>query len=809
MKTLKQMCAVVLVMCFGAVAVAQEEARTVWGPNQLADRFERLARMSLSYQGQPHPAQVRRAKALIDRANALDDGSAERWWLAFEMNTLMGDSDGALGAIQQYVRLMPEDDVAQTQLIRALADRQQTVDARLKFYLKIADGPASRRFSRPLRAYVSMWAAQLYRELGQIDQYKRMVALALQLDPTNKSAAAESFQIVASDAESTLSDKAAALYVSYNADPTDPFAYIGVGNTLLAFGAYDEAFIWLSKGAELTSKQGGTPGVDLLQATILAAWGEGDFEIANTILNILDPEPQEGQELPADWPPVDVLLLKAVVTATAGNAEGVREIHGRIERRLAPRVASGSDSVAMINLVWAHLLLNQGLDAAEKLIGELEGLEGEQPMLRGWLAMRRGDREAAEGYLEPLADQDHRAALGLALPRSPDAADGELIGLLHRVVRHSPDDLFGLTAASMLKRLDAPMPANEDRVYLQKTFATIPQPILQMEANPMRYIQLKVEPVESRLKLGEPFEVVVQIRNMSKVPLSLGSDGTVPTNVMLLPKLTMPGEAAVPLAPIEVDLHRRLRLDIGRTLAVTVPLQTHHMVGAALDGSPSSRVQIDMVCVLNPYVTKIGGVRSGLMGGTAQFYNMSRGATPLSDGEIERLIQQIGSAHQEEMMRAMYLLGPWCGRGEEDATLEPRVADIAKAMTDRFDSLTPTLQAFAVLCIPRGEYGDAKFAALIDKAGTSDRVDVQLALLSTRCKRSDHPLLTAAMRDGDAVISDFAEASIELLEIAEEQLAEGAEMDPVESQEEDLGATEATEPATQPADTGSPMDIFK
>ncbi len=656
-------------------------------------------------------------------------------------------------------------------MVELLAAKKQTVDERLEFLMRVADGPLSRQFSRPLRAYVAFWAARLHMEQGQVDRHERMLALALQLDPTNKAAAAATFSAISVDPDAALSDKAAALFTLFNADPLDPNTHEGIGNTLLAYGLYGEAFLWLSKSAELRVKLGGSPDVTLLQSTILAAWGDGNFETAQTILDILDPPRDPVAEQSDDWPPVDVLMLKAAVLTSKPNPGDLTTLHARIEKRLIDRTEGGQDTVAMANLVWSHLLLNKSLGAVPGLIDRIEAASGaKQDVLRGWLAVREGDAEAARSTLEPIKEIDHRAALGLALLPA-EHGDGERVRLLMSVAQRSPEDIFGLMAVSRLRDLGVVFPESEDRVLLARLFGKLPGPMLEMEANPMRYLQLKVEPVKQLTRLGEPFEVSVQLRNVSQRPLSLGLGGTVPTQLMLLPKVKAGMEPASSLGPLTIDLHRRLRLDSGSVMSLTIPLETTHPIGAILSGVPTSHVQLDVVAVLNPYITEIGGVRSGLMGTTTQFRNMSRRATAINDKAVEGLIRQIGGADDQEALLAMVILGPWAGGANEDETRMVHVPKIAEAMSERFATLTPIQQALAVMSVPRREFGEEHFSAILERAAQSDRVDVRVAYIATRVKQSDHPVLTAALREPSGVVRDFADASLALVEMAEEQKA--------------------------------------
>lgn len=794
------------------VAVAQTQpAGPTPAERLLAAQFEYAAAPFLNPGDAAYDAQVYTARVLIDQANALDPTNANRWWTAADLAARSFDPDAEKAALRQYLKLEPSNDFAQLRLIDLyLADRQ-TVDERITLCGRFVEGASAKKFTSPLRSRLALRAALMHREQGQVNEFQRLLALSLQLDPTNQEAAAESFRAVTADPDATTPQKAAALFTLFNANPTDPATHLGVGDTLMEFGLYAQAYEWFTSATTLTRMRGQRTDLPLMHAAAMSMWGSGQTEQAMLLLNAIDrpapgadgntepaaattdaapteggdtaaPAPEalapDGRTPLADWPPVESLMLKAAVVSTSAKPEGLDELYQRIEKRLLSRKTEQVNPDDLTNLIWARLLFNQAIDSTPALIERIEKVDGEQPVLRGWLAARQGKADQARQLLEPLADTDARAALGLTLGRELDGADAGGVALLQKVATAAPYDIFGLIAVAQLRAAGVKAQVSPDAQQLARLFESVPDKLQHAYGHHGQFVQIRIDTPKTRFELCEPIEFTLEMRNVSDVPLSLGQGGSVGGQVLIMPRVLLSGAPQpVGVPPFTVDMHRRIRLAPRRSMSMKVRVDTANPnVGYLLQAYPQSRVQLDMVAILNPVFNARGGVVPGLLGASAQTRNLARRPIPMAPESIDAALTQVPSADPLTSMKAMAFVLPITSTLNQDEQHAERVQQIVDAVNAAYPGIDPVRQAWALSLIGGLQEMNERerFEPVYTAAAERDDEMVQLALLafSRSISEPDDPLLTAAMRGDNEKLKAFAEARRALLEMVKQQQAE-------------------------------------
>src|SRR5699024_7395427 len=99
--------------------------------------------------------------------------------LLVEARLKVGDTGGAIDALNAYRKINPGDRVAQIQLIDLYATRMQTADARLAY---LQDLLGRETLPDEVRSHVAAECAELLLERSQ-DEAAKMVAQALELFP--------------------------------------------------------------------------------------------------------------------------------------------------------------------------------------------------------------------------------------------------------------------------------------------------------------------------------------------------------------------------------------------------------------------------------------------------------------------------------------------------------------------------------------------------------------------------------------------------------------------------------------------------
>jgi len=774
---------------------------------RVAHRLEQIARLTLSGQSVRADAdhRIERAYILLDQANQLDPDHAERWLLLAEAAAATDRADAARSALRQYLRLRPGDDVAQLRLIEQLVDAKQTVDDRLAFYRRIAEGPASGNFSNALRSRVAYRAAVLSAEQGDRQQYTRLLGKALQLDPTNKAAAAESFRAIAADPDSSLSDRAAALFTLFQADPTDPATHAMIADFQFTRGFYVGAVDWYVTAERLQAARGGAIDAAVVHNWAMALWGSGRSAAALQLLGYLDPPPPDqsdeadepdesgqpdgapadGLEAPptdAGRAPLETLMLRAVIAA-AGADEATVDKHFSV---LADRFEQADPADADLRLArcWAYLLCDRNPAKVNALLPKVAD-EPTRELLAGWLALRTGNDDRAAATLGALADADPRAKLGLGvLAEKRDEID-KALGLYTQVYQARPDDIFGLTAVSHMRRLSASPPVAGDVRQAANLFAAVPADLRNMAANPMKFIQLKLTPESSRYDYGQPINATLELRNVSNQPLSLGPDGAVPTQVLLMPSIRLNRQPGPQLSPVVLDMHRTLMIGPRRSLALPVRLDLG-VTSQILNMFPTAHAGLNVVAVLNPRIAPNGKFEPGPLGSAVQTRGIVRTATPPSPELVDRMISQLASTDPVLVIDALGILIPLTQQLPADQPDTAELADRAiEAVRRVFDDLSPMQQAWAVSLVQiNPDATRSPFSGLVDQAARSESDLVILTLLATQVRSNDSSMLNAALRrpDRNDPIRRYAEhlrTAIEQAEAAEAQAeAENAENQP-------------------------------
>jgi len=719
---------------------------------RLAHRLEQIARLTLAGAGESADGAIERAHVLLDRASELNPDDAERWLLVAEAAQATDRPDAARQALREYLRLRPSDDVAQLRMIDQLVADKQTVEDRLDFYQRIIDGPAARSFSSALRSRVALRAAVLNAEQGDRDAYTQLLGQALQLDPTNHDAALESFRVISSKTDSKLSDRAAALFTLFMADPSDAATHAIIADMQFTRGFYAGAVDWYVTAERAQAARGGSIDAALVHNWAMALWGSGQSAAAMQLLGYLDPpKPEDAPEdQPAPSAALETLMLRCVIAAT-GKGEMNLDDHFKALSDAFDRAAAEADDDAELRSgrIWAHLLCDRAIADVQPLIAQVDD-DATKPLLTGWLAMRQGETEEAAKQLEPLAETDPRARLGLGLLAEQQGEADQAVDHYTQVYRAVPNDIFGLTAVAQMRKLSASPPVAADVRKLANLFAAVPPELRNMAAEPMKFIQLRLTADPLRYEYGQPITAVLELRNVSNYPLALGPDGTIPTRVLLLPQVRINRQAGPQVAPIVLDIHRTLSLGPRRSLSVPVRLDVTS-VAQMLEVYPTANVGITVTAVLNPRIARNGRFEPGRLGSAAQLRSVVRQATPPAPPFIESMIGQLSDTDPALVADALGMLIPLSqqlpAEPVETAELADRAAD---AVNNVFDDLSAVQKAWAVTLVRQDQAVTRQpYAPLLEAAGRSESDLVHLALLATQVDRVDAPLLNAALRRPD------------------------------------------------------------
>ena len=233
------------------------------------------------------------ARVLLERASELDPDNSNVWLLLGKVATLLEDRDLQIAATDQLLKLEPQNDVARLIRITQMAEEYQTVEDRVDFLESLVRRAQDGTLEATTGSRLAMDCALLHRRAGNTDAFASMLAIAVDLDPANRRAAALAAGYFRANIDDPLAE--AELFCGLLlADPTDLRVADELAAIVLEHGAYEGAERILSMVVGARRATGLAPPDDLLADWALAAWGRGDPEMA---LRIIQTRQQERNEL--------------------------------------------------------------------------------------------------------------------------------------------------------------------------------------------------------------------------------------------------------------------------------------------------------------------------------------------------------------------------------------------------------------------------------------------------------------------------------------------------------------------------------
>jgi tetratricopeptide (TPR) repeat protein len=243
--------AVAIMTGIGSFAPAQtppQKADTS-GAGELANRFEALAYMTPSIH-KPLPGVNAQTAALLRAAARLNPKESRYWRFLFEVATASHDSDAAITALNGYLTIIPEDQVAQVKLINLYVARMQTVDSILSYLHGVV---AKTQLAAPVRSAAAVVCAQTLLDHSQKAEALKMLDAALQIDPLNLEALRIKYALVHDEGAAT---RVGLLLAILRSNPLNPPAATQLGSELADLGLTQYAAIWYAQAANLYDSVG-------------------------------------------------------------------------------------------------------------------------------------------------------------------------------------------------------------------------------------------------------------------------------------------------------------------------------------------------------------------------------------------------------------------------------------------------------------------------------------------------------------------------------------------------------------------------
>jgi hypothetical protein len=745
--------------------------------------LDRLVRTSIvRFRHTPNPtANDHRLLALVLEFAAREWGDdLYLWRRSAEAWRGVLDTRRELAALRQVLRLDPHDTVTQLRLLTASIEKLDTVEARIARYDRML-GPAGARLDESIRSRLAFDAAMLQRELGDESTFLRRLTLSTQLDSTNIDAAT----MAASVGLSKTTDPLSRIELLANvvlADPVRYVSYLALADEFLSHGAYKAALRFYKVAAMLAQREQTRLEERSMLHSKVAQWGVlGPEHVLQTLQDdeakaLYAIEQQQKAAEKGDLDPSEVMVFESVEAAeilqfflglTLDDDDAVTKSLARLATMTQDRIDAYRDLqnsgeateqeislgifTARSDFIWRALLANKQLDDASVMLDSLKNVEIDLPAIRNTtirlqslMLFRQDQPDQARTMLSSIASEDALANVGLALLYESLDQPANAAQAMARVVQQRPGEPISLWANSRIEALLG-QPVNKSPIAasLESYAQALPETIDAYALNPSRWLDLRVEPVETILKPTDRMELRFTLSNRSTVALGVGEQRAVSTRYLCAPRLSLSGQLAHQLAlPEVVQLATRLRLKPGESIQETVWVGSGEL-GEAVMRLLQFPAAIRWRVMQGFEETQGDRFTNGPHSVAASAELIIRPVGDHATSTIASLVGTLEEGNVEDTSSAIMISGFLFlhaeGQTDPNELFRLRTA-LANALTTQLDRFPSIIQALLLLQMPTAnDYPELRQFDDVSRS-TLDPF-TQLAILLTRVTQSDDPFL--------------------------------------------------------------------
>ncbi|MDX2146414.1 MAG: hypothetical protein SFZ23_02740 [Planctomycetota bacterium] len=714
-----------------------------------------------------------------------------------------GQPDLVEACLRRLVILDPRDVVSQLRLITHRIQRLQTVDERLVALDRLL-GSDGASLDASIRSRLALDAALLRREQGDTAGFVERLKQAVTLDSSNKEAASLALTFF-----SALSpDPVGALELLTNllmADPIDPNLHLRLGRELASLGAYEEAARFHFIAQRLLAAGGsGDPAIG--EESWCLIWTTlGAEELLRRLTDQIELQRQQARveerrraddiaaqpgaraedlRLPAELE--RIRMTAAVIAGDTGAAtQAVNDFAASVEQafidfsdpaRLPPDISPDQARVFLRDLLVELQLFRAWLNLdLDKIIPDLErrreyapsGVNAGVLAMQGWLELRAGERDKAVEYFvaaeQATSPEDvvisrlEVGGIGLASV-AEDRGDRDAAVKIYRdVLARRPLQISGRWAEYRLKALGALGPEQEALAQRAAQIgASIPRFVDSMAASSRSYVSLELIAPSETLKALERAPLTIRVKNISSLPLAVGSDRPISTRVLVSGVVESMGATLRGGLDSEVfEIDRRLRLMPLEAMEVPAYFEVGS-AGWTIESAASTIARIRHRAIQGFAPGAQGGLDVGAYGLTAECPAIIRQPIPearLGNAALAAAIRSSGALADVVAAARARILSP----GLDGQPLPLTEAEqLVAALVERFAAEDESGKILMIATLPNAAQEGAMTpfddAALAD---TSPRV-AEVAVF-TRARSVESDAMTRALASEDPRLRQVAE----------------------------------------------------
>lgn len=787
----------------------------------------RIAFADLGLQDPPMPDDHRLIEAVLQVAGELrPDELILRWRLGAA--NVAGERDMAISLCRELLRMDPGDTVLQHVLITRQLESSGTVEERLRRLGRML-GSEGASLDPSLRSRLAMDAAFMCKQLGDEAGFVENLKLATSLDSTNRDAAAAAAAYFSERVDDPIGrlDLLANLLLS---EPGDTETQIAISREVAAVGAFREAGRFQDNVIRMYEhSQIDIPPAIRLER-MFTRWGaDGPDDIVRELNAQVDAyrmsvarqiEQREKALVSTDGipRPEDVRLeilterLRLIAAAISGDSatalRSATDLRLTVEQRLlelqdpklrpqdidetrAAEIAATLRVGLIEILAWSDVYVapgnGSGMDALvssapsafgsplEELLDlvqnrRVDPASTDFKVALGWSLLRAGRLDEAVTVLEQADDLRVGARLALAAVWTQRGETARAIEEYTLLWTSVPLTLEAMYAHTRLRELLGREDVNPDHARRARLFAdSIPRWIDRMAEGGHTFMQLEViasPPVVSAL---DRTMLKIRLRNLAPVPLGLGSDRTINSQVLVGSSVEI-GLASVRahLMPEATALSRRMRLMPNES----VELLYWPDAGSAgwVAEECCDRLVRQRWRAIQGFIQREDGIIiTGPMCLSRESSPQTRSPLPesvLSDEELAERFSHAGGrdlAALAMLIRAR-LLNPRHDSSRQPIRVEPDMIDrLARHAADRYPSLPAHERLLLLAVLPQASIVP-QMRPFDEAARRETDPSVAVAVAFTRVTDPADEFLTRSSGSDDPRLSRFANLLVKRLE---------------------------------------------
>ena len=669
-------------------------------------------------------------------------------------------------ALKEIGKLDPADSVVHLARLTDAAERGTVAEDRVAAYEQLLKPESRARLAPPVSARLAFDLALLQKRRGEPEAWVKWLRESCALDPSFPTGT-ETLAGVEAGLGSPLEVVARALVDAVTADPGNIPTLNALARVCLHEGLYAEADRLLelaSKAAALDLDYRVVD--DIVADRVIALWGQGLHAEAAKVADARQAElnamlrrrlgettATETQEDVNAGPTVTLPSSLASVRAALGRSAGLPNLDASVElavRSLGDeRTLADGDPKAQAALdlqsAWLQATIGDAA-AAATLLASVEKVapltDQAKARFDGWLKLRRNENEAALAALQPIAEQDPAAKLGMGMALEALGRPKEAAAAYVAVARARRGTVVGVYAADRLFGLVKARPsASAEAETVRQALAKLPKSVLSLvsEQGQALLVTLRFAAPPTTL---DSVPLTITLQNRTSIPLEIAPNGPIESRAAVLLSAAVVGQRPVSLSPWILALDRRFQLKPLEQMSIDVDMARTPLASVLLS-DPLSGALIEARMVTNFRLTA-ERVQAGFMGNLSESAMLRIPAVQVDAAWREDALGEIRQPDRpEDLMKFALLAFDLASRAAKGETgLEPSW----KALNDAWLLLPPSAQAWALMVLPKTR-PDA-MAPILEAAKVSTDERVRVSYLLHWVDSPDDVQIAAAERSG-------------------------------------------------------------